>query len=104
MSAKTTPAAGVTEAAALAYFAASASLSQANGFLLIETGYVSDQAHMRAEQLTSLLQLMRAEDGAALRSLGNARQDALVWMAGQLADEVQAMLPMVIEEAKREAA
>ena len=92
----------VTESEALAHFDAAASVGLANGTFLVEDGAAYDQAHMRAGQLSALLMLMRVDDAAGFRNIGDAHQLNLMWLASQLADEVQAMLPLAAQEQRQE--
>lgn len=91
-----------TEAAALAYFDAAASVSLTNGIFLVEDGGAYDHAQMRADQLSGLLMLMRADGASGFRMIGDDMQLNLMWLASQLADEVQAMLPLAAKEQRRE--
>lgn len=69
-----------------------------NGTFLVEDGAAYDQAHMRAGQLSSLLMLMRADEASGFRLLGNSMQISLMGLASQLAEEVEAMLPLAAKE------
>jgi hypothetical protein len=91
-------------AKALAHFEASAAVSMANGVLLIdaEFGVAQDHANMRAGQLFSLLMLMRVDDAQGFGCLADRAQQDLMWLASQLANELQAMLPIIAEEARKE--
>lgn len=90
-------------AAALGYFNACDSVRQPNGTFLVEEGSAHDHAHMRAGQLSSLLYLMRSDDGATFRCMCDTYQLNLLWLASQLADDLEAMLPIVADEVRREA-
>jgi hypothetical protein len=92
----------ITEAAALAHFDATASVSLTNGTFLVEDGAAYDQAHMRAGQLAGLLMLMRVDDASGYRMLGDDMQRNLMWLASQMADEVQAVLPLAAKEQRQE--
>lgn len=87
---------------ALAHFDASAAVSLTNGSFLVEVGAAEDHANMRAGQLSSLLSLMRVSDAHSFRILGDHVQSDIMWLVSQLADEVQAMLPIIAAEARRE--
>jgi hypothetical protein len=89
-------------AMALGYFNASASIQLTNGAFLVEEGAAFDHAHMRAGHLSSLLMLLRVNDAHSFRLLGDGVQLNLIWLASQLADELQAMLPIVADEVRRE--
>jgi len=95
MSART---AAITETEALGHFGAAASVSLTNGTFLVEDGGAYDHAHMRADQLSSLLLLMRVDGARGFLQIGNEVQLNLMWLASQLADEVQAMLPLAAKE------
>lgn len=88
----------ISEADALAHFGCNPKIAQTNGWLLIDRGYAADQAHMRTDQLAALLQLMRTEEGRPFRNLDPQRQESLMWLASQIADELQAVLPLVLTE------
>jgi len=72
------------------------------GRQLIEVGGAVDHASMRSCQLGSLLRLMQTETAGAARfcQLGLRAQDSLLWLAVQLADEVEAMIDIVAEDEK----
>jgi hypothetical protein len=91
-------------AKALAHFEASAAVSMTNGVFLIdpEFGAAQDHANMRAGQLSSLLMLMRGDDAQGFRRLADRAQQDLMWLASQLADEVEAMLPIIADEVRKE--
>lgn len=93
----------IDKAAALAHFEAFASVNLTNGVFLVEEGAAQDHADMRAGQLSSLLMLMRVDDAQGFRCLGDHVQLNLMWLASQLANELEAMLPIVVEEARKEA-
>lgn len=88
----------INEAAAMGYFNSTASVLLSNGTLLLEEGAAYDQAHMRAGQLSSLLMLMRVDDASGFRNISDAQQLSLMWLASQLADELQAVLPLAAKE------
>jgi hypothetical protein len=92
----------ITEAAALAHFDAAASVSLTNGTFLVEDGAAYDQAHMRAGQLSGLLMLLRVDGASGFRVLGDDMQLNLMWLASQLADELQAVLPLAAQEQRQE--
>ena len=91
----------MTETAALAHFDAAAAVSLATGTFLVEDGGAYDHTHMRADQLAGLLKLMRVEEANGFRQLGSGEQLNLLWLASQLADEVQAMLPLAAKEQRQ---
>ena len=77
-------------------------ISTPYGHQLIEAGGAVDHASMRSCQLGSLLRLMQTENSGAARfcQLGQRAQDSLLWLAVQLADEVEAMIDIVTIDAK----
>lgn len=91
-------------AKALAHFRASASVNLTNGVFLINAEFAAAQDHaaMRAGQLSSLLLLMRLDGAQNFRSISDDRQLNLMWLASQLAGELEAMLPIVAEEVRQE--
>ena len=91
-----------SKSAALAHFDAVKCIDQEHGSLLIRTGSARDHADMRTDQLASLLQLIRSEDGRGFRSMGDQRQLSVLWLASQLAEEVRAVLPVAVDEARAE--
>lgn len=93
----------ITEAMALAHFSAAASVSLTNGTFLVEDGSAYDQAHMRACQLSGLLMLMRVDGASGFRMVGDEMQHNLMWLASQLADELQAVLPLAAKEQRQDA-
>jgi len=97
-----TPVADMGETAALAHFGAAAYVSLANGTFLVEDGAAYDQASMRADQLSSLLLLMRVDGARGFLQIGDEVQLNLMWLASQLADELQAMLPLAAQEQRQE--
>lgn len=96
-----TPVPADAEAAALAHFDAVAAVNLTNGIFLVEDGAAYDQVHMRSAQLSSLLMLMRMEDAQNFRNLADGVQLNLMWLAAGLAEEVEAMLPLVAKEQHR---
>lgn len=64
----------------------------------IKCGDALDHANMRSAQLASLLSLMRGEGSDRFFGLGRGTQDSLMWMAGQLAEEVETMFDIVISD------
>jgi hypothetical protein len=97
----------VTEARdkALGHFEACAAVELPYGTFLVDAELYAAQDHadMRAGQLSSLLMLMRVDDAQGFRCLGDHVQLNLMWLASQLANELEAMLPIVAEEARKEA-
>lgn len=91
------------QASALAHFNAVAAIHQPNGVLLIQAGSVRDHADMRADQLSSLLQLCRLDGGGQLRLMSDDRQLSVLWLAQQLADDLGAVLPLIADEVRQEA-
>lgn len=89
-------------AQALAHFEASTAVSMTYGAFLVEQGGAYDHATMRADQLSSLLLLMRLDDARNFRNISDDRQLSLMWLASQLAAELQAMLPIIAEEVRKE--
>jgi len=91
-------------AKALAHFEASAAVNVTNGVFLVDSGpgAAQDHADMRANQLSSLLLLMRLDDARTFRNISNDRQLSLMWLASQLADELRDMLPIIAEEVREE--
>lgn len=96
--------AGMAKEEALAHFEASAAVNLTNGVFLVDAfpGSAQDHADMRAGQLSSLLLLMRVDDAKGFRCLGDHVQLNLMWLASQMADELQAMLPIIAEEVRKE--
>jgi len=72
------------------------------GALMIDSFNAADHAAMRGQQLSSLLRLMQGEGWTRLSSLGPAAQDSLLWLAIQLADEMQDMVDVVAADAQGE--
>lgn len=64
----------------------------------IKRGDALDHAHMRSAQLAGLLSLMRGEGSDRFFGLGRGTQDSLMWMAGQLAEEVETMFDIVLND------
>lgn len=61
----------------------------------IKRGEALDHANMRSAQLAGLLSLMRGEGSDRFFGLARGTQDSLMWMAGQLAEEVETMFDIV---------
>lgn len=70
------------------------------GVQLVDSGAAIDHAAMRGHQLSSLLLLIQGDDSDRLRSLGPTRQDSLIWLATQLAEEMEAMIEMIVADAQ----
>jgi len=78
------------------------SISVPYGTLSIDRGGADDHLAMRSRQLCSLLRLMQGEGTTpAMNRLNDFRQHSLLWLAQQLADEIEEALPFVQEPAPR---
>lgn len=64
----------------------------------IKRGDALDHAFMRSAQLASLLSLMRGDGLDHFLKLRQGTQDSLMWMVGQLADEVEVMFDIVVKD------
>lgn len=71
------------------------------GVQYINRGDAVDHAHMRSRQLSSLLLLIQGDSAEGFRGLGPGTQDSLLWMAVQMADELQDLVDIVDADAKR---
>jgi hypothetical protein len=73
------------------------------GCQLIERNSAGDQAIMRARQAGALFRLMMTESGGAQRfsRLHDNDQDSLLWLGSQIADELAALVRIVIADEKR---
>lgn len=94
-----------TSAATLDKTTAAGHIPVPYGLLLIEEGGAVDHATMRSRQLAGLLRLMQTDQAGATRfcQLSPRHQDSILWLAVQLADEMEAMVDIVDIEAHREA-
>lgn len=70
------------------------------GDYFINKGDALDHAYMRSAQLASLLSLMRGEGSDRFFGLNRGTQDSLMWMANQLANEVETMFDIVVADAQ----
>lgn len=70
------------------------------GAQLINSGDAIDHAYMRGRQLSSLLRLIQGDSSERFRNLLPVNQDSLLWMAVELADEVEAMIDMIVVDVK----
>lgn len=75
-------------------------ISTPYGIQLINRNEAIDHASMRAKQLGALLRLMQTESSGAGRfcQLGPGHQDHLLWLGVQLADELHAMVDVVVAD------
>ena len=74
------------------------------GVQYINRGDAVDHAHMRSRQLSSLLLLIQGDSAEGFRGLGLGTQDSLLWMAVQMADELQDLVDIVDADARRDLA
>lgn len=70
------------------------------GQLSINTGSAADHASMVGAQLSSLLLLMMADDSESFRACNDGAQVSLLWLARNLADELAAVIPLVMADAQ----
>lgn len=66
----------------------------------IERGSALDHAYMRSAQLAGLLSLMRGEGADRFFGLSRGTQNSLMWMASQLAEEIETMFDIVVVDAE----
>ena len=64
----------------------------------IKRGEALDHANMRGAQLASLLALMSGDGLDRFRTLSRGKQNDLMWMAKQLADETETMFDIVVAD------
>jgi len=64
----------------------------------ITSGDVHDHTKMRTLQLASLLRLMQREGGAHFRRLSEAAQESLTWLSVQLADELEDLVDILVDD------
>jgi hypothetical protein len=69
------------------------------GQLNINRHYAQDHTMMRASQLSSLLKLIGADEFASFDSLAMGARVGLLWLASSMADELGAMIPVVVADA-----
>jgi hypothetical protein len=66
------------------------------GKLHIESRFAAlDQATMRASQLSGLLTMVNGDSGEGFDSLNSTLKSNLLWLAQQMAEEVEALLPIL---------
>jgi len=69
------------------------------GMHFIKRGEALDHARMRTLQLQGVLNLVHDNDeGGAFKSLTADLQDALLWMGCQIAQELETMLDLVVDD------
>jgi hypothetical protein len=68
------------------------------GLLCISPGDAEDHAHMRTRQLSSLLLLIHVDGGGHFDRLGHGSKEALLWLASQLADEMESMVSILVSD------
>jgi hypothetical protein len=65
------------------------------GQLNINRHYAQDHAMMRTSQLSSLLKLIGADEFASFDSLGMGSRVSLLWLAQQMANELNDLIHLV---------
>lgn len=66
----------------------------------IKRGEALDYANIRSAQLASLLLLMSGDGLERFLTLARGKQDDLMWMVKQLADEIETMVDIVAFDAR----
>lgn len=70
------------------------------GQLSINASSAADHASMVSAQLSSLLLLMMADDAESFRACNDGAQVSLLWLARNMADELTAVIPLVVADAQ----
>jgi len=74
-----------------------------DGAQLVNKGDAVDHATMRGRQLTSLLLLIQGDGAERFCALGPGSQESLLWLAVQMAEEMEAMVEMVDRDVRSQA-
>jgi hypothetical protein len=68
------------------------------GIQYVSRGAATDHAYMRSQQLTSLLMLIQGDGRGDFLNLGAGTQESLLWLAVQLAGEMEEMVHILVAD------
>jgi hypothetical protein len=71
------------------------------GVQYVNRGDARDYAYMRSQQLTSLLMLIQGDGRENFLNLGAGHQESLLWLAIQMAGEMEEMIDIVAADVLR---
>jgi hypothetical protein len=70
------------------------------GVQMINRGQALDHMQMRGQSLTSLLTLMQGDGAERFGNLGRDVQESLLWLAVQMAEEMETMVDILLADSR----